>query len=123
MAAPRRWRSSRWPRVRHTQCAWAISQCGRRRKSPGGVSLRWGPSGSRRPVSFFSRHFSVTDENRGGAKRPKATFGDAMLGIPSGGKDHDGPREKKDKKDHKGGGKGPVVVIKRASGAGETRAP
>jgi small subunit ribosomal protein S1 len=65
----------------------------------------------------------VTDENRGGAKRPKATFGDAMLGIPSGGKDQDGLREKKDKKDHKGGGKGPLVVIKRASGAVETRAP
>jgi small subunit ribosomal protein S1 len=64
----------------------------------------------------------VTDENRGGAKRPKATFGDAMLGIPSGGKDRDdGPREKKEKKEPRS--KGPLVVIKRASGAVETRAP
>ena len=26
----------------------------------------------------------------GGPKKPKATFGDVMLGIPSGGKDRDG---------------------------------
>ncbi len=67
----------------------------------------------------------MTDESKGpGAKKPKATFGDAMLGIPSGGGDRDDKRssEKRDrKKDERP--KGPMVVIKRASGVVETKAP
>lgn len=75
----------------------------------------------------------MTDENKGpGAKKPKATFGDAMLGIPSGGGD-DKKRDRGDRggdrgdRGGQGGGdkkpKGPLVVIKRASGAVETKAP
>jgi len=64
----------------------------------------------------------VTDENKGpGAKKPKATFGDAMLGIPSGQRDEGRPEKKERKKDERP--KGPMVVIKRASGAIETKAP
>lgn len=65
----------------------------------------------------------MTDENKGpGAKKPKATFGDAMLGIPSGGERDDKRPEKRDrKKDERP--KGPMVVIKRASGVVETKAP
>jgi small subunit ribosomal protein S1 len=64
----------------------------------------------------------VTDESKGpGAKKPKATFGDAMLGIPSGGQDDKRPEKKDRKKEDRP--KGPMVVIKRASGAIETKAP
>ncbi len=54
--------------------------------------------------------------------KPKATFGDAMLGIPSGGdRDDKRPEKKERKRDDRP--KGPMVVIKRASGAIETKAP
>ncbi len=43
-------------------------------------------------------------------KKPAATFGDVMLGIPSGARDKaDGARE--EKREKKGG---PMVVVKRA---------
>jgi small subunit ribosomal protein S1 len=77
----------------------------------------------------------------GGAKKPKPTFGDAMLGIPSQSSNRDGPRDNGNKRDNnRGGGRdrrdaapagpreerkapspGPVVVVKRAGGAVETR--
>lgn len=71
----------------------------------------------------------MADENKGpGAKKPKATFGDAMLGIPSGGGRDEKRSDRGDrgdrgdrKKDERP--KGPMVVIKRASGAVETKAP
>jgi small subunit ribosomal protein S1 len=68
----------------------------------------------------------VTDEHKGtGPKKPKATFGDAMLGIPSGGdRDSGDRREKREPKGEKEKKpRGPLVVIKRASGAVETKAP
>lgn len=50
-------------------------------------------------------------------KKPAATFGDVMLGIPAGARDKaDGPRD--EKREKKGG---PMVVVKRAGGAVETR--
>ena len=93
-----------------------------------------------------------------GPKKPKATFGDVMLGIPAGrggereerggrgerggGKSEGRPRPegaqagapaqqgaREERKPREGGGrgdkreKGPMVVIKRASGAVETRGP
>ena len=94
-----------------------------------------------------------------GPKKPKATFGDVMLGIPSGradergGRDKDrrssspkpsgeagggrpqggAPREDRRPRNDRGGGggrgggerqnQGPMVVVKRASGAVETRGP
>jgi len=50
-------------------------------------------------------------------KKPAATFGDVMLGIPAGGRERtDGGGEKRERK-----GGGPMVVVKRAGGAVETR--
>jgi small subunit ribosomal protein S1 len=52
-------------------------------------------------------------------KKPAATFGDVMLGIPAGGREKtDGP-PRDDKREKKAGG--PMVVVKRAGGAVETR--
>lgn len=49
-------------------------------------------------------------------KKPAATFGDVMLGIPAGG------RERTDRDDKRGERKGgPMVVVKRAGGPVETR--
>nr|WP_274622278.1 S1 RNA-binding domain-containing protein [Myxococcus fulvus] len=93
----------------------------------------------------------------GGPKKPKATFGDVMLGIPSGGSgrgegprgggERGGPGQGRDARprsdggaprderrpprgqggQERGGGErrpsGPMVVVKRASGAIETRGP
>jgi small subunit ribosomal protein S1 len=75
----------------------------------------------------------VSEENKfGGPKKPRATFGDVMMGVRAGEggekSDRDRPRpsprpekterpEKPEKKD-KGG---PLVVVRRASGAVETR--
>ncbi|HYV45509.1 MAG TPA: S1 RNA-binding domain-containing protein [Myxococcaceae bacterium] len=42
----------------------------------------------------------------GGPKKPAATFGDVMLGIPSGARDRDGGRPKRDRPDRGGGGGG-----------------
>ncbi len=51
-------------------------------------------------------------------KKPAATFGDVMLGIPAGGRDKaEGSRDEK-RGERKGG---PMVVVKRAGGAVETR--
>lgn len=51
-------------------------------------------------------------------KKPAATFGDVMLGIPAGGRDKaEGSRD--DKRGERKGG--PMVVVKRAGGAVETR--
>lgn len=88
----------------------------------------------------------MTDENKGGfggPKKPKPTFGDVMLGIPSGGKDRDGgggrdggkgggrggerkaqgrderPRDEKPREEKKSGG--PMVTVRRAGGGVETR--
>jgi len=90
----------------------------------------------------------VTDQNSGGGfgsgpKKPKATFGDVMLGIPSGGggkpdgKSRGGERGGNDRNDrgNRGGPQGqspapkkpeekkggPMVTVRRASGAVETR--
>lgn len=100
----------------------------------------------------------MSDDNKfGGAKKPRATFGDVMLGIPSGqggDKDRGGRGDRKDRGDRggdrggrggRGGGgegrrpseraeaapksdkpreekkQGPLVVVRRASGAVETR--
>jgi small subunit ribosomal protein S1 len=104
--------------------------------------------------------FAVTDQNAGGfggPKKPKATFGDVMLGIPSGrGGESDKPKGRGGDRDRKGGGgggrggdrngpprqdsrgpskeaaapvekkaeekrPGPMVTVRRASGAVETR--
>lgn len=56
---------------------------------------------------------SVSDQ-----KKPAATFGDVMLGIPAGAREktEGGPRD--DKREKK---PGPMVVVKRAGGAVETR--
>jgi small subunit ribosomal protein S1 len=50
-------------------------------------------------------------------KKPAATFGDVMLGIPAGGRDK-AEAPKGDRPERKGG---PMVVVKRAGGAVETR--
>lgn len=56
-------------------------------------------------------------------KKPKATFGDVMLGIPSGqgGDEKREPREQKPREEKQEKKKGPMVVVRRASGAVETR--
>ncbi len=61
-------------------------------------------------------------------KKPKATFGDAMLGIPSQSGERGGSRERaparEERKDHaprRERGPGPMVVVKRAGGVIETR--
>lgn len=59
------------------------------------------------PRSFIPEG-SVSDQ-----KKPAATFGDVMLGIPAGGRDK--PDEKREKKG------APMVVVKRAGGPVETR--
>jgi len=59
----------------------------------------------------------VSDE-----KKPKATFGDVMLGIPAGrgGEGEDKPEAAAEKKPN-GDKKGPMVVVRRAGGVVETR--
>ncbi len=61
-------------------------------------------------------------------KKPKATFGDAMLGIPSGGGERGERRDRPAREERKEQprreerkGAGPMVVVKRAGGAVETR--
>ncbi|MBL8911621.1 MAG: S1 RNA-binding domain-containing protein [Archangium sp.] len=52
-------------------------------------------------------------------KKPKATFGDAMLGRAAG--DREKQEERKPREERKSGG--PMVVVKRAGGVVETRGP
>lgn len=68
----------------------------------------------------------MSDENKfGGPKKPRATFGDVMMGVPAGQggekseRPKPAPRPKDKDKDEKKGG--PMVVVRRASGAVETR--
>lgn len=57
-----------------------------------------------------ARATAVSDEKSGfggksgGPKKPAATFGDVMLGIPSGARDRDGGRPRRDRPDRGGGG-------------------
>lgn len=53
-------------------------------------------------------------------KKPAATFGDVMLGIPAGSREKADDKARDDKREKKGG---PMVVVKRAGGAVETRKP
>jgi small subunit ribosomal protein S1 len=67
----------------------------------------------------------VSEENKsGGPKKPRATFGDVMTGVPAGqgGEKSERPKPspRPEKRDEKRGG-GPLVVVRRVSGAVETR--
>lgn len=78
------------------------------------------------PGNFETRGSSVSEQ-----KKPKATFGDVMLGIPSssgerGGSRSSGPGgggrdERKEQPRREERKSGPMVVVKRAGGAVETR--
>ncbi len=66
------------------------------------------------PGSFIPEG-SVSDQ-----KKPAATFGDAMLGIPSGARDKSESKPRDEKRERR---PAPMVVVKRAGGAVETRKP
>ena len=68
----------------------------------------------------------MSEENKfGGPKKPRATFGDVMMGVPAGQggekseRPRPAPKAEKAREEKKGGG--PLVVVRRASGAVETR--
>lgn len=56
-------------------------------------------------------------------KKPAATFGDVMLGIPAGGRDKADSKDRSEGRDERRERKaqGPMVVVKRAGGAVETK--
>lgn len=54
-------------------------------------------------------------------KKPKATFGDVMLGIPAGRGGEGSEEPKPEQGEKKPGGKGPMVVVRRSGGVVETR--
>jgi small subunit ribosomal protein S1 len=100
-----------------------------------------------------TRSIEVSDDQKGpdkggsGPKKPRATFGDVMLGIPAGrgGEPQENPRgerrrdepasaapgtepaaeppRREPKKPERRKPRGPLVVVRRASGAIETRGP
>ena len=83
----------------------------------------------------------MSDDQKGpdkgfGPKKPRATFGDVMLGIPAGrgGEQQDRPKgdrepapsepaRREPRKPERRKAQGPLVVVRRASGAIETRGP
>src|SRR5678816_1774325 len=112
------------------------------------------PSGGgvRSPGREAARSIEVSDDQKGpdkgfGRKKPRATFGDAMLGIPAGRGGEQGERPKGERRREKPASaaagetppadpprreprkperrkpQGPLVVVRKASGAIETRGP